>query len=111
MTPTQLDTLKERLTYDIKGYEKETKKFAERLLENPAYAMEWSQDMFQTAGRLHVARTVLVWIAKGNVNLRDQVTRLVVDGARFPASSSSPPSNLMHLQVVAAYGRFLSEFL
>ncbi len=108
-------TIKNELEYEVKKYEREVEAFTKGMLENPAHTLEYSNDMFQTAARLHVAKVVLKWIELDEGNfceiVRERANGLLTNGARFPQASTSQPSNLMHLQVISAWGRFVVEYL
>lgn len=103
--------MEKRLERDIKKYEEETREFAAGFLLDPAYALEWSNDIFKTAARLHVATVVLAWIVKGETNIRERADELVFRGARFPQASTSQSSNIMHTQVISAWATFVEEYL
>lgn len=95
-------------------------KFKENLEVNPHYAFEWSQAAFKAAGTLQMTGSVLralEWYQKPETRspekeclegIRDEAYRAVMGGARNPARSSSPTSNLIETETVRAWADLLN---
>jgi len=89
---------------------KKVAEFAERLLQDPAYTMEWSGVVFEDAAKIHIAKRALKWIESGKTidQVKEESLRLTLDGAQFPPSSTSPSSNLMHTEITASWAKLHS---
>lgn len=94
----------EGLKYDVQYRQKELDTWKARFEKDPLYALEWSKDAFVNAARLFVAQQALEWLTSTTThvqpNPRVRLTTLVeqardeaLRAARWPASSTSQPSN------------------
>lgn len=89
-------------------------KFAEGFAKDPAYALSWSNSVFQNAARLSVARSLVYAFTprEGETTCtvqqaRDTCRDRIMNKARYPAQSTSPTSNLMEQFEAAAYAEAL----
>jgi hypothetical protein len=91
-------------------------KFQAELSKDPAYALSWGLDAFQSAARLKVANMLVygftptegapVYTVEQAIEF---LTDRVMSKARYPAQSTSPTSNLMEQYEAAAYAEALDE--
>ena len=80
-------------------------KFLAKMMEDPAYALCWSDEVFQAAARLKVAKQIISFF-EGNFSAqqaREYVMDEVLCKSKYPAHSTSPASNLMEQYILAAY--------
>jgi hypothetical protein len=91
-------------------------KFKAELDKDPAYALSWGLNAFQSAARLKVAKMLIVAFTecKGETlctieQARDTLMDRVMHKARYPAQSTSPTSNLMEQYEAAAFAEALDE--
>ena len=91
-------------------------KFKLELDKDPAYALSWGNDVFQSAARLKMAKMLVNAFTEREGNTvctieqaRDTLLDRVMLKARYPAQSSSPTSNLMEQYEAAAYAEALDE--
>lgn len=94
-------------------------RFAEKFASDPMRAFEWSQDAFQAAAVSEATSTLLRYVdslAEGKESddeigeriaewLRSEVLRM----AKYPPRSTSPQSNLVEQEKLAAYARLLER--
>jgi hypothetical protein len=89
-------------------------KFAADFAKDPAYALSWSNSVFQNAARLKVANMLVYAFTEreGETTCtvdqaRDTCRDRIMNKARYPAQSTSPTSNLMEQFEAAAYAEAL----
>ncbi len=87
--------------------EKRLAEWGERLAGNPENAFSWSMEAFDAAADKSVFGQVAYYFERGLSveEIKELADREVYRGARSPARSTSPVSNLMEQEVVAAYAR------
>lgn len=81
-------------------------KFKENIDTDPAHAFEWSNEYFQVAANHKVASIIAGAIVSDGADLRSLQEHLlgyVLHGARYPAQSTSPTSNLYEQCKLAAF--------
>lgn len=90
--------------------------FAKSFAEDPAYALEWGNDVFKNAARLKVAKMLVLSFTPLDgrpsctiEQARETLLDRVMHKARFPAQSTSATSNLMEQFETAAYAEALDE--
>jgi hypothetical protein len=92
----------EGLKYDVQYRQKELDTWKARFEKDPLYALEWSKEAFDNAARLFVAQQALVWLTSTEstatpsarlTTLMEQARDAALRAARWPASSTSQPSN------------------
>lgn len=94
-------------------------KFQENLAVNPAYAFEWSDGAFRAAADIKIAHFVQGFldaeVPEGTTDearvehLRKYATRQVMNGARSPKRSTSPCTNLLEQDELAAWANLLER--
>ena len=95
----------------IENYNTQQEKFIDELRENPESAMAWSISMFSSVAKYRVALVVKDYFESGASEsdiieyMNDQVVRM----SRWPARSTSPTSNLMEQEKLAAYAEFIAD--
>ena len=116
-----LVSLKNKLQLNIDSVDVVLQKFKARFDENPTEALSWGETVFNAAATQLVGQTILSWIASAEDSdknlspdeifqmMKDQITRVVLHGARYPEHSSSACSNMMKTEVVAAYATILED--
>lgn len=82
-------------------------KFEKNLKESPSYAFEWSESAMQAAARDTVFRQVYIALTNDEpttlIQMKEYVTRQVINKARSPESSTSTTSNRMERYELAAW--------
>lgn len=85
------------------------------------YAFEWADDPMASAAKLTAAFQVQAWMETAIKNMPTatgdeqgaeivkELTRLVIDGGRYPKRSTSPASNAMEQYRLAAFAELLSK--
>jgi len=88
----------------IGKHEKISTEFAERFAENPVDAMTWSKTQFEHAARYQTAQGLRDMFEAGQSFdvIRNRVMDEVFTAARYPSLSSSPTSNIMDTEKLAA---------
>jgi hypothetical protein len=92
-------------------------KFKTRFDENPLDAFEWADDAMAAAATQYAMSSV-IWRLNERSTDEDggasmvyaAVLELTVQGAQSPRRSTSPVSNIQHVNVTAAYAQFVREF-
>ena len=86
-------------------------KFQEELAKDPAYALSWSNDVFQSAARLKVAKMLADAFSSGCTveDIRDMLMDRVMHKSIYPTQSTSPTSNLIEQYELSAHAKFLSD--
>lgn len=91
-------------------------KFQAEFSKDPAHALTWGLDAFQSAARLKVAQMLVAAFTPRDGSQDYTVeqaigylTDRVMSKARYPAQSTSPTSNLMEQYEAAAYAEALDE--
>ena len=102
------------LRMEISNAEDKLATWGQEFLENPAYALKWSSEVFGAAARVEVFAQVvdaLESLPHNPKNSLEKITahaqRAVVRGAANPPGSSSGPSNLLDLQTTRAWAEAL----
>ena len=100
-----------RLESTIEGCEASIRKFAEKLINDPAYTLSWGTDSFKTAAELKVYKQVLNAFNDGATleQVKSSLMDRVLNKAKYPAQSTSPCSNLMETYELAAYAELVSD--
>jgi len=85
-------------------------KLADKFSGDPAYTMSWSGEYFTHAAEFQVAMQLQGAFELGATveQIVSSITSEVLNGARWPARSTSVVSNLMEQEVLAARSRLLS---
>jgi hypothetical protein len=97
-------------------------KFHAAIDSDPSYAMSWGMDAYRAAASMKVQTIVLRWLdvvnddAYPNVTrdnvvamITNEFTRDVMREARSPARSTSPTSNLMEQEILAAKATWIDN--
>lgn len=113
----------QNLTWNVQGViesaEATLKSFTEKLAKDPSYELSWGGDAFRAAARLKVFKSVQTYLndqdklAADEVkieNVRKEAYNNVIRGAKHPARSTSPCSNLMEQEVTVAWSDVLEMF-
>lgn len=89
----------------IECEQKELKKFAEQVVENPTHALSWSKGLFVLVAEAVVAREMVNWFERGGTfeGWVTHATKTALAKGRSPSMSTSPTSNLMDTFVAAAW--------
>lgn len=93
-TKEQLIKYTEEKIQELNG---DMKKFAEGILLNAAYELEWSNNTFERAAKLK-GYIILLRALEKDISIseiREYFLKLVMDGARGPSFSTSPTTNLI----------------
>lgn len=79
--------------------------FAEKLAEDPSYALSWGMRSFEAAAERYVSLLVKSYVVSGATydDLKSMATKEALRGARFPERSTSVTSNLMAQCTTAAW--------
>lgn len=111
--------------WDDKAAKKDLVEFSEKLAKSPAYALSWSASAFQAAAKVEAAAYITQSIESLTESLADEygppsflkvleviregLLAAVVRGGRYPERSTSPQSNVMAQDIVAAKGEWLDK--
>lgn len=87
------------------------KDFSEKAIKYPSYAMQWSLDLYEMAAHAEMEKLVRYYVEEGRTaaELREALTQTVISGASNPARSTSPTSNLMEQEKLAAAAKLLRD--
>ncbi len=82
-------------------------KFAARLTSDPSHAFEWGMDAIAASADKKVFGQIAYYFERGLSveEIKDLTDKEVYRGARSPARSTSPISNLMEQEIVSAHVR------
>jgi len=112
-----VEKLLTRYESDIRSREEKIVRFAEAVQKDPAYTLSWSQDVFVVAAEIKILKQVRNYLnheveytaAAPVSNLIDMLTSTVINGAMYPAHSSSSTSNLISQYETAAAALILNN--
>lgn len=112
-----VDKLLTRYESDIRSKEAKIKEFAEAVQKDPSYTLSWSQDVFAAAAEIKILNQVRDYLihevdytaADPVSNLIDMLTSKVINGAMYPAHSSSITSNLISKYETASAALILNN--
>ena len=112
-----VQTLLTRYESDLSSREARIKEFAEAVQKEPSYTLSWAQDVFAAAAELKIFKQVVDYLihevdyaaAAPVSNLIDMLTTKVINGAMYPAHSSSITSNLISQYETASAAMILSN--
>lgn len=111
-TTTLYQKVQSRANTWVTCYTPKLERFAERFTENPAAALEWSNEVFVAAAYTTVAKFMLYGLTEANVAARlNALMRDILNNARNPSRSTSTPSNEMALNLNAARAQFIDGLL
>lgn len=87
-------------------------KWAVKFGNNPGYALEWAEGIFETAAKFEVNEALIDWFSgdRSYEEIKAIVEQIVVDKAKYPARSTSKTSNLMSDYRLACYAYELDGF-
>lgn len=108
----------EYLEYRVGRANEELSKFRLQLEKTPTYAMEWSLSQFSNAAWASLAEELTFLRETQRPGVEDDrveklakyLQKLVIDGAKRPARSTSPTANLMEQEMNAVRAE-LFEYL
>ena len=87
-------------------------KFARDFAVDPAYALSWSNGIFEVAARLKITKQIIAALEDGSgtlENIRATMMDRVMHKAKYPAQSTSPTSNLIEQYELSACAGILSD--
>lgn len=109
------------LNWGIESTEKRMAQFAAKLVEDPGYAMEWSDDYFETAAELEVMRWIQgqlvgaeiepLALANAVMKIAESLLKKVISGAGYPTKSTSAAANRMSIARTAIQVRWLEKLV
>jgi hypothetical protein len=111
------DYLTKRFQRKLDEAQSEVAAFVGKVQHDAAYALSWSNSVFQAAAKERVYKQVIVSI-KDSVsedgeldlsNIIGMVTDRVLHKAKYPAQSTSPTSNLIEQYELATWADILSD--
>jgi len=84
-------------------------KWQANFIENPSYALEWSQGTFENAARHKVTKLTLNALSEGHSleKIINDLKRVVFRDSKSPVRSTSPAHNLIKQELLAAYADML----
>lgn len=91
----------------LKDHEEQTMKFAENFAKNPHQTMTWATELFEVAGKHHVASWVKVMVEEGFSieDMTKEAKRELMHYSRYVSRSTSPSSNLTEDYTRAAWAK------
>lgn len=93
---TDSERLNARIACNIQNDEEYLAGWAERLKNDPVYALQWADSTYKAAARLAVSKWVLMLLKDVSMaDVRKALSDQVLQSARNPAFSTSPSSNVM----------------
>lgn len=108
--------IKTHFDYKLESVEVNLAKFREKFIQNPAYALEWSQDAFNDAGRAQILKEALEILNYEGASeeellkeLEKHLMKIVRRAALYPARSTSAQSNLMEQAKAQAAAELLES--
>jgi predicted SAM-dependent methyltransferase len=119
---TDMDLLTRKLGRSLESSKSELDSWRDRFAKNPAQALEWSQHIFDHAAEFEVASSIMYAIEtlkqQGDEyvampddkiigKLWSQLYDRVMNGAKYPAHSTSVPSNEMARAILAKQAEWL----
>ena len=111
------DSMILRLISDIESLEDQIKEFADKLVEEPWYALEWAGDTYRRAASLRVKKSVLALLQKQGTSdaevwayILETAKEQAFRGALYPERSTSPWSNEMKRELASAWARFYERY-
>lgn len=111
------DYLTKRFQHKLDEAQSEVAAFVGKVQHDAAYALSWSNSVFQAAAKERVYKQVIASI-KDSVsedgeldlsNIIGMVTDRVLHKAKYPAQSTSPTSNLIEQYELATWADILSD--
>ncbi len=98
-------------TRSLKRAQSELAEWTEKLAKDPSYALDWGMTAFKAAADIKVLSMVAYYFSMGLdvSDIRTEFDKEVYRGASFPCRSTSPTSNLMEQEIVAAYARAIRK--
>jgi hypothetical protein len=95
-----------KISSKIETAQSRIERFKKSFEENPAYAFEWSAEVFESAAFLKVANPIMLHYEEKKLQpdfdetnflkyLTEHVSDSVQNKAKYPSFSTSAPSNLM----------------
>lgn len=111
------DYLTKRFQRKLDEAQSEVAAFVGKVQHDAAYALSWSNSVFQAAAKERVYKQVIASI-KDSVsedgeldlsNIVGMVTDRVLHKAKYPAQSTSPTSNLIEQYELATWADILSD--
>ena len=111
------DYLTKRFQRKLDEAQSEVAAFVGKVQHDAAYALSWSNSVFQAAAKERVYKQVIASI-KDSVsedgeldlsNIIGMVTDRVLHKAKYPAQSTSPTSNLIEQYELATWADILSD--
>lgn len=111
------DYLTKRFQRKLDEAQSEVTAFVGKVQHDAAYALSWSNSVFQAAAKERVYKQVIASI-KDSVsedgeldlsNIIGMVTDRVLHKAKYPAQSTSPTSNLIEQYELATWADILSD--
>ena len=107
------ETYIKRLEANIASLKDRAASFAAKVVDDYAYALEWSDDEFNHAATLKVLLEVHAYFTAPEAVTRVQVIEHlrseIMRRAQYPRFSTSQPSNLMHSTTTAAYAKVCED--
>jgi len=111
MTQTAEQRLLAKLQRELADLQESMDKFAAAFEKDPAYTLSWSLGTFEQAARQRKVKIVIAALERGVsiADIKQDLTRMVVDKAKYPAQSTSPTSNLIEQYDLAVTAALLSD--
>lgn len=114
MSETKQDTMTRRLKQQERMSQERLDEFRDDLAVDPLYAMKWSQDAIDAAASLRCAQVLLGAMEGAGPGQAAEVaikiaTAHVMSSSQYPEHSTSQPSNLCHIALLAAFSKFVNE--
>jgi hypothetical protein len=109
------------LERDLERVNRDLEEFQGKLKDNPYYALEWSMEAFTSAAKQAFTKRLLAAMSRMEemfcndeerilAHLRHTIEIEVRNGARWPARSTSVPSNLLNQCELAVAADFLTTW-
>ena len=114
----ELEALERCAEFKVSNAKARLEEYREKLASTPHYALDWGIEMFKAAANLEVWGRVLA--KKGQraasnesivLRFADISLREAINGARWPAWSTEPSSNLIHECTTAAWADLYCEIM
>lgn len=111
MTQTAEQKLLAKLQRELTELQESLDKFAAKFQEDPMHALIWSLSTFEQAAHQRKVKIVINALERGVsiADIKQDLTRMVVDKAKYPAQSTSPTSNLIEQYDLAVTAALLSD--